>query len=486
MTNHDKFLDAMYGIDERFLSTHIRRKCPTAADKVKRYSAAVIIYAAALVAIAVLLPFIIRHGEDPVPTPGNDPVVVETDFTESGETEITEVPEPETLPTESVMFNGCEFSITLDKSHYDLDDTIYATVNLENKGDETIGLYQGYLGDYLDEVVFYENGEERRYYSSDSLNVYAEAIQMRELKPGECITHKVHFTPGSPLDPSMDTAKLESLWEITASVDYFTDYETSEPDFEKMKSAAVTVEVPHGNGEYVTAETTTEPPTMTAPPETTPSPETTPETITEVATPPPETKAPAPAETTLPMPETTLPPVIVAPPVTVESSVKEDPPQTTTAIVTTTAATTQNEWYLARMAKKMGGYTGGCRYYIGVDKKKYELDDTITLFVVIHNQSDNVVTFNEVSWPSGEPLEYLQFDFGGAHTFYAWSSTKAKGKTELYPGEVHTYEKKISLSEYESYIDANKRWTVTGNLSFTAGGRNYSFHIPLTIDHVFE
>lgn len=87
MTNHEKFLDAMNGVDEKFLSVHIRKKCPTAADKAKRYAFAVAAYAAAIVAVAVILPFIIRHGEDPTPKPGGDPVATETTAPMSEDTE---------------------------------------------------------------------------------------------------------------------------------------------------------------------------------------------------------------------------------------------------------------------------------------------------------------------------------------------------------------------------------------------------------------
>ncbi|MBQ7827029.1 MAG: hypothetical protein IJ386_02055 [Clostridia bacterium] len=90
MTNHEKFLDAMNGVDEKFLSVHIRQKCPTAGDKVKRYALAVAAYAAAIIAVAVILPFVIRHGDDPTPQPGDDPVVTETYATEPGSTEMTE------------------------------------------------------------------------------------------------------------------------------------------------------------------------------------------------------------------------------------------------------------------------------------------------------------------------------------------------------------------------------------------------------------
>lgn len=87
MTNHEKLLDAMNGVDEKFLSVHIRKKCPTAADKAKRYAFAVAAYAAAIVAVAVILPFIIRHGEDPTPKPGGDPVATETTAPMSEDTE---------------------------------------------------------------------------------------------------------------------------------------------------------------------------------------------------------------------------------------------------------------------------------------------------------------------------------------------------------------------------------------------------------------
>lgn len=78
MTTRDIFIDAMSGIDEDLLTAHIQIKQPTKAQKIRKYAMAAAIYAAACLVVAIILPFIIGHGEDPSPVPGNDPVKVET------------------------------------------------------------------------------------------------------------------------------------------------------------------------------------------------------------------------------------------------------------------------------------------------------------------------------------------------------------------------------------------------------------------------
>lgn len=93
-------------------------------------------------------------------------------------------------------FHGCEYTITLDRSKYSLDDTITATVTLENKSDEDVGLYSSDMGHYLDDVKFCENGEYVHYYSESS--DAGQAICTRLLSPGESLTYTKDFTPGSP------------------------------------------------------------------------------------------------------------------------------------------------------------------------------------------------------------------------------------------------------------------------------------------------
>ncbi len=250
MTNRDKFLDAMSVIDEDLLTAHFQRKCPTKAQKIRKYAMAAAAYVAACLVLVIILPFIIGKDEIYTPAPGDSPIVVESDSTTENNTIIDKAePEP-VLPMAVTTFNGCEFSITLDKASYGLQDTIHATVKLENKGDKDVGLWQGYLGDFLDSVGFYENGEYRWSYSSDWDKGYPEAIQCGQIAPGESITHTVEFTPGSPHDTFNHVAREDSKWEITASVQYYEDVVEGElPDYDSIQTATVTIEVPHGKSE---------------------------------------------------------------------------------------------------------------------------------------------------------------------------------------------------------------------------------------------
>lgn len=91
MTIRDDFIDAMSMIDEDLITSHIRKKHPTKAQRIHRYVMAAGIYAAAILVVAVILPFVIGHGEDPKPVPGNDPVTVETVVREPDDPEVRQI-----------------------------------------------------------------------------------------------------------------------------------------------------------------------------------------------------------------------------------------------------------------------------------------------------------------------------------------------------------------------------------------------------------
>ena len=261
MKNRDMFIDAMSGIDEDLLVAHLQKKHPTGAQKALRYSSIAAVYVAACLVVMLIIPFLMgtkggvsENPEGTAAEPGVLPIATESSADSSGKTE-SEVPTEEStesihkveFPTATVSFLGCDFTITLDREGpYTLDDTIIATVTLTNNGDKPVGLWQGYLGDFLDEVEFYEDGEVRYSYSSDWDRGYAEACQWGPFEPGGSITHVVEFTPGAPNDTSDPVASTDSYWEIAAFVAYYEYVEGDADDvFERVQTATVTVEVPH-------------------------------------------------------------------------------------------------------------------------------------------------------------------------------------------------------------------------------------------------
>ncbi|MBE6708819.1 MAG: hypothetical protein E7578_06215 [Ruminococcaceae bacterium] len=254
MSTRDTFIDAMGIIDDELLTSHLRRKCPTKTQKIQRYVMAAAIYAAACLVFIAVLPLII--GKDKAPTPpdlGDAPIVIETvESIDATETYIFP-PEPIELPTATTVFEGCEFTIVLDKPNYALDDTIHVTVTLENKSDKDVGLWKGHLGHFLDGVGFYENGEWRWSYSSDWDKGYSDAIRSGPIESGALIVYEVEFTPGAPNDASDPVASMDSLWEIRADVQYYLNPE-DRVEYENVKTATVTIEVPHSGDS--TTETT--------------------------------------------------------------------------------------------------------------------------------------------------------------------------------------------------------------------------------------
>ena len=257
MKNSDKFIEAMSGIDDNLLTAHIHKKNPTKAQKILRYTYIAAAYAAACLVLALVIPMFIGNDTAPTPViPGEEPIASDT-VESTTETDVNP-PEPDEPSENTVIFNGCEFSITLDKNSYTLNDTVSATVTLVNKGEKAVGLWQGYLGDFLDEVVFSENGEARRSYSSDWGKGYAEACQWGPFEPGGSITHTVEFTPGAPKDSSDPIAEEDSLWEITAYVAYYADAESEDP-YDSIQTATVTIEVPHKGNEGVSDPEESEP-----------------------------------------------------------------------------------------------------------------------------------------------------------------------------------------------------------------------------------
>ncbi len=84
MKNRESFIDAIGEINEKYLTEHVRRRCPPNMHKIRRYVLAAGVYAAAILAVAILLPFVIGNGKEPEPTvKPNPPIVSETDAAET-------------------------------------------------------------------------------------------------------------------------------------------------------------------------------------------------------------------------------------------------------------------------------------------------------------------------------------------------------------------------------------------------------------------
>ena len=91
MIDRELFIDSVGEIDLELLAEHITRKIPTRAQKIRRYAMAVAAYAAAVIAVAVILPFIIGKGDDPSPVPGDDPIMTETHSPQPEDPDLTEI-----------------------------------------------------------------------------------------------------------------------------------------------------------------------------------------------------------------------------------------------------------------------------------------------------------------------------------------------------------------------------------------------------------
>ena len=79
MKNRDNFIDLMEEIDVHHLDEHIKKNTDSKTKRIKRYFAAVGIYAAACIAALILIPFIVNHQGDVPPNniPGAEPVTTE-------------------------------------------------------------------------------------------------------------------------------------------------------------------------------------------------------------------------------------------------------------------------------------------------------------------------------------------------------------------------------------------------------------------------
>lgn len=79
MKNRENFIDLMAEIDPRHLETHIKQNTDTRNKRIKRYIAAVGIYAAACIAVLLLIPYVINHTGIVPPNniPGDNPVITE-------------------------------------------------------------------------------------------------------------------------------------------------------------------------------------------------------------------------------------------------------------------------------------------------------------------------------------------------------------------------------------------------------------------------
>ena len=79
MKNRENFMDLMEELDPRYLEDHIKKNTDTKTKRIKRYITAAGIYAAACVAILLLIPVIINHTGimEQSNVPGADPAIDE-------------------------------------------------------------------------------------------------------------------------------------------------------------------------------------------------------------------------------------------------------------------------------------------------------------------------------------------------------------------------------------------------------------------------
>ena len=99
MTAREILIDSLNDIDSAFIKEHMAHKTETPAQKFLRYAMPVAIYAAACVAVFLLIPFITGHSPD---TPPVDPAVSGTYATETvvtADSEETSVTEESTVTT---------------------------------------------------------------------------------------------------------------------------------------------------------------------------------------------------------------------------------------------------------------------------------------------------------------------------------------------------------------------------------------------------
>lgn len=360
MTNHERFLDAMNGIDEGFLQTHIRKKCPTGADRAKRYAMAAGIYAAAIIAVAVILPFVIRHGEDPKPIPGDDPVVAESSADRTDEPEVRQID----VADIDAKYNGTDPEKQSDKVTLDEVKAIisaarqaYAEYDVIVLTDGTLLPTKAKLQDLdveLNELYEHERNTLFEEYDEYFNNVFTVIEEMLDIRfpdnsryerddpenyglPGMYAMNLADtgFATAGELANAGDDVYAE--WIMTdlmnAKTVHYFDSNSTEDETELLYPTAEEFEIWQAVAVWraikelpmTTHEVTTEPPEETTEPPT--------ETTTTTAPPPPETTT---TTTTTPPPETPITPI----PETPTSPLPEAPTSPESEITTTKAVTT--------------------------------------------------------------------------------------------------------------------------------------------------
>lgn len=647
MMDRHAFIDAVGGIDVDLLCEHITRKIPTRAQKIRRYLMAAAAYTAAVIAVAVILPFIIGKGDDPAPVPGDDPIAVEThspvpedpDLTEINVTDINRVyngVDTENLPVnvsldevnaiisaavqayedydivvlengdrlrtlpkdphitfselgvdgmmtdaameymdynrnvlyvirdalvyrfpedarfltsdiesgedllimdveamreyerrneenshdptsispdrlviqrdfvqqisfrtigndETVLYpskrdldifnilkfgnirsgemdpmatasaDGLELSVFM-TDLIAIDPDVSFTVVLENTGDTDVTLWQGYLGDYIDEVTVYENGVIRPDKSTRS--GYSEAIQTRVLKPGEYII----YHDAVSMTNEDDTPAVSSAWECEAKVEYILN------GGDEHKTLTVRVNLLRDAMEN----TVPDPDTITvgaAPPATTPPPSAPAETAVTVYEPfdAPEQSADVPASKPA-MTVTTEPP-------------EENPAETTTArkpSETTEKVTYPDPYESNKTATSVTKTFYGCNYTLSVDKAKCEPGDIITVTVSLENKGQSRIDLYDYyysydRWNGVTHKNFLDrvaFKVAGIGA-YDYSGEGYTKRTSLMPGETMSYTTKIDTTD--AYVKSS--WAVVSEIYFAVDGEMYCQNNSLLIEH---
>lgn len=155
MIDRELFIDSMGELDVELMREHIEWKLPTKAQKLRRYALAVAAYAAAVVMVAVILPFLIGKGDDPAPKPGDDPIVTETHSPQPEDPDLTEINAADI----NRVYNGVDPK------------DLPTNVSLDEVYDIINAAVQAY-GDY--DIVVLENGDRLRTLPKDPHITFAE------------------------------------------------------------------------------------------------------------------------------------------------------------------------------------------------------------------------------------------------------------------------------------------------------------------------
>ena len=134
------------------------------------------------------------------------------------------------------FFDGVEFTITLDKSEYDLGDTVKATVSIVNKTDAPIELYSSTLSNYIG-IGFTENGVGKL--GPKTIDA-STALRGTELYCGEGFVMAEEFDTNASFGTDAPVS-ADSEWKINSSATVIIEIDGEK----KHEDISVEIVVPH-------------------------------------------------------------------------------------------------------------------------------------------------------------------------------------------------------------------------------------------------